>query len=99
MPLNEEEADVDRIIIRKEYYSAVAEGYLSQMKDELSNNEIEHFHYAGEFAIYMQALRFLTDYLNDDIYYGCTYENQNYNRAKNQIVLLKEFQAFQNHVL
>ena len=40
----------------------------------------------------MQVLRFLTDYLNDDVYYGAMYEKQNYNRAKNQIVLLHKYQ-------
>jgi hypothetical protein len=37
----------------------------------------------------MQALRFLTDYLNNDIYYGSLYEGHNYTRAKNQVVLLE----------
>jgi hypothetical protein len=38
----------------------------------------------------MQALRFLTDYLNDDVYYGQRYEGHNLLRAKNQIVLLQQ---------
>jgi hypothetical protein len=40
------------------------------MKDELTPAEIQHFVYAGMFMIYMQALRFLTDYLENDKYYG-----------------------------
>ena len=39
---------------------------------------------------YMQALRFLTDYLNDDIYYGAKYEGHNFMRAKNQMALLEK---------
>jgi len=38
----------------------------------------------------MQALRFLTDYLNNDIYYGSKYEGHNFMRAKNQVVLLEK---------
>jgi len=38
--------------------------------------------------IYMQALRFLTDYLNDDVYYGAQYPEHNRNRAANQFMLL-----------
>ena len=41
--------------------------------------------------IYMQALRFLTDYLNNDIYYGEKYQAQNFIRAGNQAVLLQRF--------
>jgi len=40
--------------------------------------------------IYMQALRFITDYLNDDKYYGARYEGQNLVRANNQTVLLQK---------
>lgn len=43
--------------------------------------------------MYMQALRFLTDYLNNDIYYGKKYETHNLLRAQNQVQLLKEFQV------
>ena len=39
--------------------------------------------------IYMQAIRFLTDYLNDDKYYGSKYPGQNLVRAGNQAILLK----------
>lgn len=44
--------------------------------------------------IYMQALRFLTDYLNNDIYYGSRYEGQNHVRARNQSVLLQRLTDF-----
>jgi hypothetical protein len=37
----------------------------------------------------MQAIRFLTDHLNNDTYYGSKYEGQNFVRAGNQITLLQ----------
>ena len=61
------------------------------MQDELSNFEKDHFFYAGQFMIYMQALRFLTDHLNNDIYYGAKYEGQNLVRTLNQIRLLEQY--------
>jgi hypothetical protein len=51
--------------------------------------ETRYFFYAGQFMIYMQALRFLTDHLNNDVYYGAKYEGQNFVRANNQFVLLQ----------
>ena len=89
-PVSEEEKDFDKIEIREDYFRAIAAGYLYEMKEELTSTEKEHFVYAGKFMIYMQALRFLTDYLNNDIYYGVKYEDQNLNRAKNQVVLLQK---------
>jgi len=43
---------------------------------------------------YMQCLRFITDYLNGDVYYHTTHEQQNLHRAKNQLVLLQALEAF-----
>jgi len=89
-PAGEDETDLEKVHIRDEYFDAVMEGYLGEMNEELSYIEAGAFVYAGEFIIYMQALRFLTDYLNNDIYYGAKYPLHNYNRAANQIVLLEE---------
>jgi thiamine kinase-like enzyme len=90
-PVSEEEIDTNKIIIRKDYYNAIEDGYLSKMDLILTNEEKDNFHFSGEFMIYMQALRFLTDYINDDVYYGAKYDKHNYNRAKNQIVLLCKY--------
>jgi Ser/Thr protein kinase RdoA (MazF antagonist) len=90
-PVSEEEADFSRIQIRADFYKAIVDGYYSEMKGELTETEEQFFFYAGKFMIYMQALRFLTDYLNDDVYYGASYEGHNYVRAGNQVVLLEKF--------
>lgn len=88
-PVNEEEKDFSKIEIRKEYFSAIWKGYMSEMKDELSDEEKTHFIYSGKFMIYMQIIRFLTDHLNNDIYYGAKYTDHNLIRANNQAVLLQ----------
>jgi hypothetical protein len=61
------------------------------MKPLLSNFELDHLFYSGQYLIYMQALRFLTDHLNNDIYYGAKKEGQNYIRTLNQIRLLEAY--------
>jgi len=98
-PVSEEEKDFDKIVIRKEYYDAIVKGYLSQMGEILSTREKEALVYAGKFMIYMQALRFLADYLNNDIYYGSKYEGHNFIRAKNQIVLLQRLMEIEPELL
>ncbi len=89
-PANEEEKDFEKIEVRQEYLDAIIKGYSNEMGDELSETEKRSFIYAGKFMIYMQVLRFLTDYLNNDIYYGEKYEGHNLVRAKNQLVLLEK---------
>jgi Ser/Thr protein kinase RdoA (MazF antagonist) len=91
-PVTEEEKDIDKIQIRPEYFEAIVKGYLQEMHDVLTTEERKSFVYAGEFMLYMQALRFITDYLNNDIYYGRRYEDHNFVRALNQVTLLQRFQ-------
>ncbi len=88
-PITEEETDFTKIEVRDEFYQAIVQGYFSEMEDVLSQTEKQQFFYAGKFMIYMQALRFLTDHLNNDVYYGAKYENHNFIRAQNQSILLK----------
>lgn len=87
-PVSEEESDPSKIEVRDDFYRAVVEGYYAEMRDELTDAEKGCFFYAGKFMIYMQAIRFLADYLNNDVYYGSAYEGQNLVRARNQAVLL-----------
>jgi Ser/Thr protein kinase RdoA (MazF antagonist) len=95
-PVSEEEQDFSKIEVREEFYRAVVGGYYSEMKEELTGPEKQSFLYAGKFMIYMQALRFLTDYLNDDVYYGARYEGHNLMRARNQVVLLEQLMRKEN---
>jgi hypothetical protein len=60
------------------------------MSDELTEVERGLILYAGQFLIYMQAIRFLADYCNDDSYYGASYEEHNFVRAGNQLTLLRK---------
>ena len=89
-PANEEEKDFSKIEVREDFFRAILEGYLGEMWDELSTDEINHFVYAGKFMIYMQAIRFLTDYILNDHYYGAKYPDHNLVRAGNQQVLLEK---------
>lgn len=88
-PANEEEKDFSKIVVRETYFKAIVKGYLSELKEELSTVEKQHLIYAGQFMVYMQAIRFLTDYLNNDVYYGAKYETHNLVRAQNQLTLLE----------
>lgn len=88
-PVSEEEKNFSAIDTREAYFEAIVQGYLHEMANELTEEELDHFVYAGMFMIYMQAMRFLTDHLNNDTYYGAAYAGQNFVRAQNQVTLLQ----------
>lgn len=95
-PASEEETDFSRIALRKDFFKAIYDGYMQEMGDVLTPAEKGYFTYAGKSIIYMQAIRFITDYLQNDSYYGKKYEDHNLNRAKNQIVLLQKYLEAEN---
>jgi Ser/Thr protein kinase RdoA (MazF antagonist) len=88
---NEEEKDLDKIKIREDYFMAVYKGYMEEMGGVLTPAEKNLFFYSGKFMIYMQAIRFLTDFLNGDVYYHTSYPGHNLLRAQNQLTLLKRY--------
>lgn len=90
-PANEEEKDMEKIIIRTDFFRAIYKGYMSEMGTILTETEKQYFVFSGKMMIYMQGLRFLTDFLNNDIYYGAQYEGHNLIRAKNQFKLLEGY--------
>ncbi|HEY0898693.1 MAG TPA: aminoglycoside phosphotransferase family protein, partial [Sphingobacteriaceae bacterium] len=92
-PANEEEKNRSKVTVREAYFKAIIEGYLSEMAQVLTDDEMSLVIYSGEFMIYMQALRFLTDFLNNDIYYSTSYPQQNLFRAQNQFRLLQEYKG------
>ena len=92
-PVSEEETDFSKIEVREDFYAAIVEGYSEKMKNELTPTEKKYFLYAGKFMIYMQAIRFLADYLDGDVYYGSKYPGHNLVRTKNQLVLLQKLSA------
>lgn len=90
-PVGEDEQELSLIHVRKEIYQAIIKGYTKGIGDILSEKERQSLYHAGAIMIYMQALRFMTDYLNGDVYYQIQYADHNLVRARNQITLLKYY--------
>lgn len=72
------------------YYKALEKGFISVLGDKLTTDEKENLSLGAKAVIYIQALRFLTDYLNGDIYYGIQYKDHNLDRTHSQVNLLKD---------
>lgn len=68
-------------------YQAAKAGFLSHLDDLLEPVERENLDYAAAVVVLIQCLRFLTDYLNGDVYYHTARPEQNLDRALNQFRL------------
>lgn len=75
-------------------YRTVKDGFLLYLKKKLSFDELENLDYAAQTVIYIQAIRFLTDYLNGSTYYSTKYAEHNLDRTRNQLQLLKGLRKY-----
>lgn len=91
----EDEADVSKIVLNVPLFEAFTAGYLSEAKEFLSEIEVESLIHGVHLLPYMQAVRFLTDYIDGDTYYKIGYPEHNLVRTKAQLKLVQELEA--NH--
>jgi Ser/Thr protein kinase RdoA (MazF antagonist) len=76
----EDEQDVTKIKFNKTMFEAFVEG-LKNNSAFLTSKEIKTLAYGVVIMPFLHGLRALTDFLNGNVYYKVTYENQNLDRA------------------
>lgn len=89
----EDDDNLDRVTMDLELYEAFASGFLDSTRHILSDTEKESLLYAGLLFPYMQAVRFLVDYLDGDIYYKTLNKEHNLVRARAQFKLTQDGEA------
>ncbi|MCR5038348.1 MAG: aminoglycoside phosphotransferase family protein [Bacteroidales bacterium] len=86
----EDDPDLDHIHFNMEVFEAFTKGYLEGTKSFLLPIERENLPYAASLFPYMQAVRFLTDYINGNTYYKIKYPHHNLVRTRAQWRLFEE---------
>jgi thiamine kinase-like enzyme len=87
----EDEKDLSKVEFNLAYYEAYEKGFLEKTKDTLFPISIKYLSLGAKTMIFIMALRFLTDYFNNDVYYKVNYPEHNLDRARNQFKLIKSF--------
>lgn len=86
----EDSDDYQAVGLKEDIFSAFTEGYLSTAGSFLTAIEISHLPYAVALFPFMQCVRFLTDYINGDVYFKTKYAEHNYVRSRNQLLLYRD---------
>ena len=89
----EDDENLDNIHFNMEIFEAFTKGYLEGTKSFLLPIERENLPYAATLFPYMQAVRFLTDYINGNTYYKIKYPTHNLVRTRAQWKLFEEAMA------
>ncbi len=80
----EDDPNLDNVDFNMEIFRAFARGYLSTASAFLTPVERENLPFAATLFPYMQAVRFLADYINGDTYYKIKYPEHNLVRTRAQ---------------
>ena len=89
----EDEKDLSKVKFDLDKFERFAKGFLSAIGSTLTKNELKTLGVSCFVLTIELAARFLEDYLNGDIYFKITYEDQNLLRTKCQIALCKDIYA------
>ena len=87
---NEDNPDISLQKVNMPIYETFVKAYIGKMKNELNEKEVSLI----PFSIYLMTIecgmRFLADYLENNIYFATKYETHNLVRARTQIALAEE---------
>ena len=86
----EDETDLDKVWFEEGAFEAFAKGYLSEMRETLTEAEMALLPLSVKLMTYECGIRFLTDYLNGDTYFKIHREHHNLDRARNQFKLVAD---------
>jgi hypothetical protein len=88
----EDEPDLSLIQLNTSLFTAYVKGYLQQTIDFLTETEIASLVDGVLLLPFMQGVRFLTDYLNGDLYFKIHSPRHNLQRAQAQFQLVKKLE-------
>lgn len=86
----EDEENLDKVNLDLELYEAFTKGFIEGTKGTLTEKEIEMLPMGSKIITLEQGMRFLTDYLDGDIYYKTNYSDHNLVRTRTQLKLVKQ---------
>lgn len=90
---DEEELDLSKVSLDLELFEQFTRGFLEYTHDFLTHFEIAYLPFSAVLITIELGMRFLTDYINGDVYFKTSRENQNLNRAQVQFRLAADMEA------
>ena len=88
----EDQPDRSKIDVSLTVFETISRGYLAGAGDILSAAEWDNLAFAARLMTYEVGIRFLTDYLQGDIYFKTKHAEHNLDRARNQLYLVERME-------
>lgn len=91
-PATEDERDLSKVCIDIDVYDRIAAGFLEIARDFLTTTEVDYLPFSAKLITLEQGIRFLSDYLNGDVYYKTNREGQNVDRCRTQLKMVEDME-------
>ena len=91
-PVAEDERDVSKVVVQAPIFGALAGGYLEGLAGALLPIERENLVTAGMLLAFECGIRFLTDFLQGDVYFKTARPGHNLDRCRTQFALLRSLE-------
>ena len=89
----EDERDLSKVNFDIELYEAFSHGFIEGSRGSLTKMEIEMLPMGALVMTYECGMRFLTDYLENDVYFQTSRYQHNLDRCRTQIKLVSDMEA------
>jgi Ser/Thr protein kinase RdoA (MazF antagonist) len=94
----EDERDLSRVRVDLEVFDCLAHGYLDAARDFLTPLEIDYLPFSAKLMTLECGMRFLTDYLEGDVYFKIHRENHNLDRSRAQFRIVSDVEEKLNQM-
>ena len=89
----EDEQNLDKVSMSLPLFETFAQGYVSAAKDFLTLDERLSLPVGARLMTFECGIRFLTDYLNGDVYFKIHRPNHNLDRCRTQFKLVEDMEG------
>ena len=89
----EDEKDLSKVSCSMELFEAYTKGFIEGCDGKLTRRELELLPMGAKMMTYECGMRFLTDYLQNDVYFKTSREGHNLDRARTQFKLVADMES------
>jgi len=94
----EDERDLSKVQFDLKLFEALVKGYLSTAGGFLTPEEKRLLPFSGRLLTFECGLRFLTDFLEGDVYFKIHRDGHNLDRCRTQFELVRQMEALENEM-
>lgn len=89
----EDEPHIENVRFQSGFFKAFAEGFLTQTVHVITPEEKKYLVQSARLMTFLMGMRFLTDYIEGDVYYKINDPLQNLRRTRSQQKLIREMEG------